>query len=194
VFPGATGTSSDPLLFDSNLGRLRITSAPNGGDTGKNSSGQCTKLWAYGARSFSIWNASGPTLVRVFDSGVAMEQRTTNLANVPFNASNDNATLDSRSPNKGPEPEGVTVARFGNKVFAFIGLERVGGVMVYDVTTPSASTFVTYVNTRTAGTGDRGPEGIHFVPASSSPNGKPLLLVGNETSGTTTIFQITLTF
>ena len=195
VFAGATGTASDPLLFDSNLGRLRVTIYPNGNDTGKNSAGQCNKLLAYGGRSFTIWRTTGTgALERVWDSGDQLEQRTTALAEALFNASNDDNTLDSRSPAKGPEPEAVVTATFGSKVFAFVGLERVGGVMVYDVTTPTAPTFTTYLNTRTGATGDRGPEGLEFIPASRSPNGRPLLVVGNETSGTTAIFEVRLSF
>ncbi|MBU6381944.1 MAG: choice-of-anchor I family protein [Proteobacteria bacterium] len=179
------------LIFDSNLGRLRITATPNGGAAGKNAAGLCTELYAFGARSFSIWDSN---LNRVYDSGDEFEQRTTALSNAFFNASNDNNTLDSRSPNKGPEPEGVVVARFGRKQFAFIGLERVGGVMVYDVTDPKAAKYVAYFNSRNAALGDRGPEGIAFIPAYASPNGKPLLVLGNETSGTTAILQINLQY
>lgn len=186
VFPDATN-----LIFDSNLGRLRITTTPNAGSAGKNAAGQCNELFSFGARSFSIWNTD---IQRVFDSGDDMERRTTSLPNALFNASNDNNTLDSRSPAKGPEPEGVVVAKFGQKTFAFVGLERVGGMMVYDVSNPTAATFVTYLNTRTGATGDRGPEGLTFIPANRSPNGQPLLIIGNETSGTTAVFQVNLTF
>ncbi len=84
------------------------------------------------------------------------------------------------------------MATFGSKTFAFIGLERVGGVMVYDVTNPAAATFVTYLNTRDGVLGDRGPEGLAFIKAGDSPNGKPLLLIGNEVSGTTAVFQLNL--
>jgi hypothetical protein len=184
VFADATNQ-----IFDSNLGRLRITTTPNGGTDGKNGSGKCTELYSFGARSFTVWNSS---VSRVFDSGDDIEQRTKALPNVNFNASHDNNTLDGRSASKGPEPEGVTVANFGSKTFAFIGLERVGGVMVYDVTKPDAATFVNYLNTRDGVDGDRGPEGLTFIKAGDSPNGKPLLVVGNETSGTTAVFQITL--
>jgi hypothetical protein len=197
AFCGASGL--DPTVFsdaanqvlDSNLGRLTVTTIPNGGNTAKNGAGQCTELYSFGARSFSIWTSS---LTRVFDSGDELERRTQSLPNVVFNASNSNNTLDGRSTSKGPEPEGVTVATFGNKTFAFIGLERVGGVMVYDVSNPAAPSFVTYLNSRTEATGDRGPEGLTFIRASDSPNGQPLLIVGNETSGTTAVLQINLAY
>jgi DNA-binding beta-propeller fold protein YncE len=180
------------LILDSNLGRLRITAAPNGGQTGKNAAGQCNELYSFGARSFSIWDTS---LKRVYDSGDQMEQATQALSNVKFNASHDNNDLDARSPAKGPEPETVVTATFGSKVYAFVALERVGGVMVYDVSAPTAPTFVTYFNAmRTGTTGDRGPEGLFFIPALQSPNGKPLLVVGNEISGTTRVLQIDLTY
>lgn len=184
---------SDALnqILDSNLGRLRITSTPNGGMDGKNGSGECNELYSFGARSFSIWNSD---ITRVFDSGDDFEQRTKALPNVNFNASHDNNDLDGRSASKGPEPEGVAVASFGNKTYAFIGLERVGGVMVYDVTSPTAPVFATYLNTRTGVTGDRGPEGLTVIKAANSPNGKPLLVVGNETSGTTAVMQINLRY
>jgi DNA-binding beta-propeller fold protein YncE len=186
IFPDAAN-----LILDSNLGRLRITSTPNGGSTGKNAQGQCTELYSFGARSFSIWNSS---FTRVFDSGDQFEQRTQALANAKFNSSHDNDTLDSRSPSKGPEPEGVVLGKIGSKTFAFIGLERVGGVMVYDITNPVSPSFVTYFNPRNGASGDRGPEGVVFVPASKSPTGKPLLILGHEVSGTTTVLQVNLTY
>ena len=185
--PAVFGVAADRLLLDSNLGRLRITNTPNGGATGKNDRGQCTALYAFGGRSFSIWTADG---VRVFDSGDDLEQRTTALAQVKFNAGHDNDTMDSRSPAKGPEPEGVVLGRLGEKTYAFIGLERVGGVMVYDVSDPARPVFSSYVNTREGVTGDRGAEGLLLIEAQNAPGGKPLLVVSNEVSGTTAIYQI----
>jgi hypothetical protein len=38
--------------------------------------------------------------------------------------------------------------------------------------------------------GDLGPEGLTFVPAKRSPTGKALLIVSNEVSSTTTIWQV----
>ncbi len=180
-------------ILDSNLGRLRITTAPNGNLTGKNAAGQCTELYSFGGRSFSIWSTD---VQRVADSGEDFERLTTSLPNVPFNASNaaDGTSLDNRSPTKGPEPEGVTVARFGPKTFAFIGLERVGGVAVYDVSEPAQPRRVSYLNTRDGVNGDRGPEGLTYIAADDSPTGEPLLVVGHETSGTTAVYRIRPTY
>jgi DNA-binding beta-propeller fold protein YncE len=168
------------------LGRLTVTNT-----LGRNTAGSFGALYAFGSRSFSIWDSRAKL---VWDSGEELERRTSALPNAAFNASNDNNNRDDRSDNKGPEPEGVAIARFGNRTFAFIGLERVGGVIVYDVSTPTAPFFVTYINTRDGATGDLGPEGLTIVPATASPTASPLLIVGNEISGTTAIFQINLRF
>lgn len=182
VFADATN-----LLFDSALGRLRVTTSPDGANTGKNAAGQCTELYAFGARSFTIWDTS---LRQIWDSGDDLEQRTQASTAALFNASHDNNTLDSRSPSKGPEPEGVVIGRFGTRQIAFIGLERIGGVMAYDITNPRAPVFLTHYNARSALTGPRGPEGLLLITADKSPNGKPLLVIGNEVSGTTQVLQI----
>lgn len=167
------------------LGRLTVTSA-----MGLNpETNQYDALYAFGGRSFSIWDENGD---QVWDSGAELEQRTTSLSMVNFNADEEGNDPDNRSDNKGPEPEGVAVARLGAKTFAFVGLERVGGIIVYDVTSPTSPSFVTYVNTRNGATGDRAPEGIVFIPAVDSPNKHPLLIVGNEASGTVAVFQIVL--
>ena len=174
-----------PFKPDAQLGRLNVTTSQGAVN------GVYEKLYAYGTRSFSIWNAQGQ---QVFDSGDQLEQLTKDLPQAKFNASSNNNTQDDRSDNKGPEPEGVIVAQFGKKHYAFIGLERVGGVVVYDVSNPSRPVYETYINTRNAATGDLGPEGMHFVAADKSPNGKPLLVIGNEISGTTAIYQINLKY
>jgi hypothetical protein len=90
--------------------------------------------------------------------------------------------------------------QIGDRTYAFIGLERIGGIVVFDVTDPFAPTFETYFNTRTwgrdtkgSGLGDLGPEGLAFITAEDSPNGKPLLVVAHEVSGSTTVFQVVVT-
>ena len=167
------------------LGRLTVTTALGLNPT----TNQYDALYTFGGRSFSIWDEGGN---QVWDSGAQLEQRTTALPMVNFNADEEGNDLDNRSDNKGPEPEGVAIGRLGAKTFAFIGLERVGGIMVYDVTSPTSPSFVTYVNTRVGGSGDLAPEGIVFVPANRSPNKYPLLIVGYEASGTVGVFEILL--
>ena len=174
---------------DTDLGRLKVVT-----DLGKTADGCYSELYAYGGRSFSIWDTKGAL---VFDSGDQFEQKLKEVAPQLFNVSNDNNTVDDRSDDKGPEPENVTIGVVDGRTYAFIGLERAGGVMVYDITDPTTATYVTYVNNRnaaadvkTAAAGDLGPEGIAFVSALRSPTGVPLLVTGNEVSGTTTVFEV----
>lgn len=179
------------LQQNENLGRLRITTA-NGDADGD---GLYEELYAYGARSFSIWSADGAL---VWDSGAALERITAAAYPADFNANNDeNDSFEARSDDKGPEPEGVALGKVEGRWLAFVGLERIGGIVVFDITDPSAPRFVEYVNNRdfagdaAAGTaGDLGPEGLDFVPGEDSPTGRPLLVVGNEVSGTTTVYEV----
>ena len=173
------------------LGRLKVSIADGDPDI----DGKQEELFAYGARSFSIWNAAGEL---VFDSGDDFAQIIAAVYPDDFNATNDeNDSFDNRSDDQGSEPEGVTAGVINGRTYAFIGLERMGGVMVYDVSEPTAPTFVQYVNTRNfkgdpeEGTaGDVAPEGLIFIPAEKSPNGKPLLVVAYEVSGTIAVFEI----
>ncbi len=140
-----------------------------------------------GARSFSIRKADG-TLV--YDSGDEFEQKTAQLVPDLFNSSGvptGSDGSDTRSDNKGPEPEGVAIGKVFGRTYAFIGLERAGGIMTYDISDPLRPFFVDYVN---ASSTDRSPEGILFIKEEESPNGKPLVVVSHEVSNTTTIFEI----
>jgi hypothetical protein len=175
---------------DNQLRRLKFsyhtTKAMNGGT-------DFEKLYAYGARSFSIWDAE--TGERVFDSGSEMERVTANIYGEAFNASNDDQAGDDRSDNKGPEPEAIAVGKINGHTYAFVGMERIGGVFMYDVSNPFAPSFVQYVNNRDMtvdieDAGDLGPESIKFVSASESPSGKPFILVGNEVSGTVAAYTL----
>ncbi|CAH1207773.1 hypothetical protein PAECIP111893_02777 [Paenibacillus plantiphilus] len=153
-------------------------------------------VYMYGGRSFSIWNAD--TMAQVYDSRSDFETITAQRLPNSFNASNSKTAMDDRSAKKGPEPEYVTVGEVGSKVFAFVGLERIGGIMTYDVTDPDHPVFANYINTRVFAPKDNvntdtGPEGLEFIPAADSPTGLPLLLVANEVGGTVSVLQLNVT-
>ncbi|WP_261886516.1 choice-of-anchor I family protein [Vibrio pomeroyi] len=163
------------------------------------------KVQAFGSRSFSIWDESGEL---VFDSGddfarIVLEQDPAN-----FNSTNDNnQSGDDRSDDKGVEPEAIEVAEINGKHYAFIGLERQGGIMVYDVTQPENASFISYLNNRdftqpvctkvdedgdcdndtyNSKAGDLGPESIKYFTRS----GNHFIAVGNEVSGSTSVYRI----
>jgi hypothetical protein len=172
------------------LGRLNVTNKT--GDT--DGDGDFDEIYVFGGRSFSIYNAA--TGAEVHDSGSLLERVTSTDATygVLFNASNafEAPTRKNRSDDKGPEPEGVTTGRIGQNLYAFVSMERVGGVMVFNINNPAAPVLETYVNNRglTTGTGDLGPEGIVFISATDSPTGQPLLLLANEVSSTIAVYSI----
>lgn len=182
---------ADELQESGNLGRLKITTATGDFD----GDGDIDLIYAYGGRSFSIRNAAGEL---VYDSGSDFERMIALVNPDNFNSTNDeNDSFDNRSDDKGPEPEGLTIGQIDDRTYAFIGLERDGGIMVYDITSPVAPQFVQYINNRNfsgdaeGGTaGDLAPEGMLFIPAMKSPVKKPLLVVTNEVSGTTTVYRI----
>jgi DNA-binding beta-propeller fold protein YncE len=186
AFPNAA-----ELQEEANMGKAEVTLATGDAD----GDGDYEALYLPGARSFTIWALDGSI---VYDSGDQFEQITAELLPEEFNATNDeNGSFDDRSDNKGPEPEEVAVGVIGDRTYAFIGFERIGGVIVFDISDPTAPTFVTYTNNRdfagdpTTGTaGDLGPEGVVFIPSALSPNGMDLLVVANEISGSISIYQV----
>ncbi|KGR80114.1 choice-of-anchor I family protein [Ureibacillus manganicus] len=144
------------------------------------------KDYIFGGRSFAIVDAD--TMEVVYDSGSDFERITAELFPKYFNTTNDAVKLDNRSGKKGPEPEDVKVGKIGDQVFAFVGLERIGGIAMYNITDPSKVDFVDYINTRDFSediAGDVSPEGLAFVGGE-----KPMLLVGHEVSGTVTVFDL----
>ncbi len=188
--PARVGTLNlDPTAFpnaaelkdNASLGRLNASTI----DGDLDGDGDYDMLYAYGARSFTIWDASGNP---VFDSGDAFEQITAAETPVLFNANDgDPSKWDERSDDKGPEPEGVTIGAINGRPYAFVGLERAGGgVMVYDIGDPHKPLFGGYFRTD----GDISPEGLTFISVADSPTGLPLLVVTNEVSLTTAIFGI----
>lgn len=169
------------------LGRLLVTNA-----LGKNDQGEYSKLFAYGARSFTIWDNNG---LQVFDSGDDIERITASIHGESFNNDEDENVGDTRSDAKGPEPEALAIGKIGTQTYAFIGLERMGGILVYNVTNPYNVKFVEYFYNRglVAGadiTGDLAPEGMKFISAQQSPTHEALLIVGNEISGSVAVWQI----
>jgi hypothetical protein len=85
---------------------------------------------------------------QVYDSGAEFERITAERYPEVFNSNHDRTEFDNRSDDKGPEPEGVAIAKLWGRTYAFIGLERIGGVMVYDISNPYAPQFVQYLNNR----------------------------------------------
>ena len=172
------------------LGRLNVTTVS--GDT--DGDGDYDMLQVFGARSMSVWSSSAEL---VWDSHNQLETLT--LADRPdaFNVSNTDHTVDSRSDDKGPEPEALTVGAVRGRTYAFLGNERTGNIMIYDMSNPHAPQYAGMVwnrnltaATNTAQAGDLGPEGLAFIRQQDSPVGKPLLVAANEISGTTTVWQI----
>lgn len=179
AFPGAA-----TLQEDGQLGRFKITYA--NGDT--DDDGDYDEIYGYGGRSFSIWNSAG----LVWDSGDEFETYTSTNYPAIFNMNDGLAEeWDQRSDDKGPEPEGVDVGHYRGTAFAFIGLERQGGMFAYDISDPSAPVMVDYYTTDPTGAGmDSSPEGVLFIPAADSPTGRPLVCYSTELSGTVVVWQL----
>ena len=70
---------------------------------------------------------------------------------------------------------------------------------MYDISNPESAEYIDYINNRdfskdvqkqVAAAGDLSPEGMTFVKGADSPTGEPLLIVGHEVSGTTTVYEL----
>ncbi|ASW76221.1 alkaline phosphatase [Chryseobacterium piperi] len=191
---GANGYTLDNTIFPNssilkashNLGRFRVTTV-NGNTDGDS---EYEEINALGARSFSIFNADTKQLV--YDSGDQFERYI--AANHPliFNADNASNGAKNRSRAKGPEPEGVALGTINGQTYAFITLERTGGVMVYNITDPNNVTFTDYKNSRTTSAygGDNGPEGVIYIAPENTTTGKGYVIVANEVSGTLSMYEI----
>lgn len=131
-------------------------------DTDNN--GKMDRILAYGGRSFSIYkadeaqgskgahNKGAPmvkNLTQIYDSGAQLENLVAELLPAIFNSEGTNDTFDSRSDNKGPEPEGMDIAEIpvtGGKKgqvrrIMFLGTERTSIIFVYDITDPYKPVF-----------------------------------------------------
>ncbi len=175
------------LKLQENLGRLNVSTLE-----GRDANGKYTALYSYGGRSFSLWNAN--SIGQVFDSGDDFEQITSAFSPTPltpsiYNSNGNPSSFDDRSDNRGPEPEGLAVGYVGNQLYSFIGLERTGGFMVYDITDPLNPVYNTYVNDWQLD--DISPEGLLFISAEDSPTAEPLIVVTNEVSRNVVIYSAT---
>ena len=182
----------EELQEKENLGSINISATD-----GLNAMGEHEALYGFGSRSFTIWDAASGD--RLYDSGDEFEQVVAASEPDHFNADHEDNEFDSRSDNKGPEPEGVATGVVDGRTYAFVGLERIGGFMVYDISDPSNASYVQWVNNRdftlvddegedVVGP-DSGAEGVSFVPASASSTGAPLVVVSNEITGTVSFFS-----
>ncbi|MEZ5338074.1 MAG: choice-of-anchor I family protein [bacterium] len=172
------------LLKDENLGRMKVTFAQ--GDT--DDDGDYDVIYGYGARSFSIWQPG----TQVYDSGDAFEQfLAANHAGIFNMDDGDIGEFDKRSDDKGCEPEGLCIGHYRGTTFGFIGLERQGGMFVYDISDPQSPAMLDYVTTDPNGEQkDVAPEGFLFIPADLSPRGRPLIAYACEVSGTVVIWEL----
>jgi len=166
-FPNAAA-----LQNEAELGRLKVTTTQGDIDN----DGDFDELYAFGSRSFSIWNAKGKL---VYDSGNDIAKKTMHRTK-SFNQN------DSRSDDKGAEPEAIETFKINGKTLVFVGLERTGGIMVYDISHPKKPKFLQWILNK----GDISPEGLLIIPAKDSPTKENILVVSNEVSGTISMFQI----
>jgi hypothetical protein len=189
------------LQQPANLGRLRVSRVE-----GRNAQGRYERLYAFGGRSLAVWTAGGQL---VAETGNAFERITAAAVPSFFNVPDDSNAFDETSDQRGPEPEPLAVGAVGGRRYVFVGLERIGGVMVYDVTNPFRPHFEQYINNRNfavdpaavcekgepespacAAVGDLSVEGVLFIPADRSPIGVPLLVLSHETSDSITLFRV----
>ncbi|WP_100402111.1 choice-of-anchor I family protein [Bacillus sp. FJAT-42315] len=187
-YQGYTQEELDKLTADGLLDQLADTNITT--ENGK-VNGTYESLHTYGARSFSIFDAE--TMELVFDSGSQFETIIAKAQPEYFNTTNDEIAFDKRSSAKGPEPETVVKGSIDGKNYAFVALERQSAIMVYDITNPKQSKFVTMVSSRDFSAdvkGDVSPEGLQFIAADKSPTGQPLLMATHEVSGTVAVYEL----
>lgn len=151
------------------------------------SNGPCNHVYAFGSRSMSVFD--GKTGKILFDSGDQIEKMIAKTVPSLFNwnAKKGKLKIDARSEDKGAEPEMVTIGEWNDKKVAFLGLERMTGIIVWDLKNPEKPLIIDYY----LDPKDRGPEGILFISAQKSPFPRiPLLIVGYEYSKSIVIYSI----
>lgn len=150
------------------------------------------KTVRFGSRSISLFDGDNGKLL--WDSGETFERVAADVAPEYFNwnSKKGKKKADSRSDDKGCEPENVTIGMLKDsngreRRLVFAGLERMSGVAVFDFTDVNAPKLIDYLMDPE----DRGPEGLLFISAEESPvAGTALLVVGYEYSKTLVVYQV----
>lgn len=201
--PGAFSLSENPyvdtveeLQAPENIGNLKVTSELGDIDN----DGQYEELYAFGARSFAVWQMTDNGLELVAESDNHIERLYAELYPEAYRNGNTDET------GGGPQTEAIELGQVGDRTIGFVGIERGSGVLVYDLTTPTSPRFLQSVVNRDFSVnfgdllddpedpgrgGDFSPEGLEFIPAEESPGENPLLAAGYEVSGTVAVFEVT---
>lgn len=169
---------------DAGLGRLRVLkdlSDPDNNDL-------IDEVIMPGTRSFSIWDAETGALVG--DTG-SLESLLLGLFPDLHNINGEDGddTFDDRSDDKGPEPEAITYGRVGSNHYVFVGMERQGAILMFNVNDPAHPVFVAAIDNVSDGL--VAPECLVFVSAANSPTDNPLLLAGYEVGGKIGVYSLT---
>ncbi|MEL6574057.1 MAG: choice-of-anchor I family protein, partial [Pseudomonadota bacterium] len=177
------GLSIDAAVDTTGLERLTVSTID--GDT--DGDGDIDVLHAFGSRSFTIFDTDGNV---VFDSGSQFEAIIAAVAPERFN-DDDGDAGQNRSDAKGPEPEAVITGVVNGVLYAFIGLERDSGIMIYNIDNPASAFFVDYIPGFGGESGDHiAPETIAFIPADESASGVAQIAVAYEVSGETIVYDL----
>ena len=205
-----TANEGAPLPQEASVGTLSGGAYPGlevdpyyGGGT---TPGPGDDIFVYGARSFSVWTLSPglePSLE--FDSGSELESRLGLL--MPDHVNSLESTIqsgDQASSSRGPEPKGVAVGKVAELPYAFVSLETMGGVMMYQlnigdgVPVPGAS-FTAYASNRffnaSPGTdvctvGDLGTEDVLYLDKDDTGSGFDAVICANDFTGTLATYGV----
>jgi hypothetical protein len=180
--PGGFPTTATGIRATNTMGRLNISRID--GDT--NGDGKIDDPTMLGTRSFSIWEVTA--------GGLTLAYNSTNFFETYIRDNAPGDWVDSRSDDKGPEPEGLTLGVINGRTYAYIAMERNSGIFVFDVTDPNNPTFIQYTRVSSGGDTPLRPEGMQFVSAADSPNGIPMLIVGYEGDGTAVLSERVVIF
>lgn len=203
--PSANSSLYASIVDGGDLNGLRMSSA-----IGRNENGLYEAIYAFGGRSFSVYRQDANQLTQVYDSGKVLAEEHVSRYRTWFNgqvspSKTVSQSFDSRSDRKGIETEAVHVATVGGDRILFLSNERTSTLFVFQMENPSSPELLataTNINTQLTGQeaydartlGDADPEGLVYVPPSSSPvTGKAVLIVAGSYSGTVSLYEVEYT-